>query len=229
MRIAENINEVKQNIQAALARAGRPNDTVKLLAVSKTVAEDRILQAYHAGQRVFGENRVQEWRSKSENLPDDCEWHIIGTLQTNKVKYLNHKIALIHSLDRFSLLEELNNQGQKKQLKWKTLLQVNVARDEAKAGLEVEEVRDFLISARDYTHVDILGLMTIGALAAGPEETRGYFRRLRELREALWREGICSPEQFRELSMGMSQDYELAVEEGATIVRVGSVLFGERN
>ncbi len=227
MSVAENIRNVRQNIDAALARSGRNKGSVKLVAVSKNVPENKILEAYASGQRAFGENRVQEWQQKSVLLPADCEWHIIGRLQTNKVKYLDARIAFIHSLDRLSLLEKFNEEGKKLSLIWKTLVQVNVAGDEAKAGLEIDEVKDFLITAKNYSYVKILGLMTIGVLAVSPQETRGYFRKLREIRDQLLREGICCHQSFFHLSMGMSQDYELAVEEGATIVRIGSTIFGD--
>lgn len=228
MNIAERLSIIQQNIHQALARSGR-NQEVKLIAVSKTMPAATVLEAFAAGQRVFGENRVQEWQQKSAALPKECEWHIIGRLQTNKVKYLNEQVALIHSLDRFSLLEKLNEEGQKKGITWQTLLQVNVAKDEAKAGVETDEVEDFLIAARGYPFVKIIGLMTIGALDAGPEETRSFFRELREIKDRMLRQGVCSPDSFYHLSMGMSQDYELAVEEGATMVRIGSLIFGERN
>jgi len=225
MSVEENINTVRRNIQAALERSGRDSNSVKLIAVSKNISEDKIMEAYHTGQRLFGENRVQEWQRKSPALPVDCEWHIIGRLQSNKVKYLNESVTLIHSLDRMSLLQELDKEGKKREHIWNALLQVNVARDEAKAGLEKEEVKDFLLAARDYSSVNISGLMTIGALEAEPEETRGYFRKLREIRDQLLLEGVCNRETFFHLSMGMSQDYELAVIEGATMVRTGSVIF----
>lgn len=229
MSIAGNILEVKQKIAAAAERVGRKPENVAILAVSKTVPADIIIEAYQAGLRAFGENKVQEWQDKHILLPGDCDWHIIGRLQTNKVKYLDDSIALIHSLDRMSLLEKLNEEGEKRLIQWNTLVQVNVARDEAKAGLETEEIEDFLKVVQGYPNVYVRGLMTIGALDAGPEETRGYFRKLREIRDDLMRKGILPGNTLPHLSMGMSQDYEMAVEEGATIVRVGSVIFGHRN
>jgi pyridoxal phosphate enzyme (YggS family) len=228
MSIAANLTEVRQKIKQAAEKSGRSADAVKIVAVSKTVAADRVLEAYNTGQRVYGENRIQEWDQKRRALPPDCEWHIIGRLQTNKVKYLDQTVALIHSLDRFNLLQKLDEEGKARGICWRTLLQVNVARDEAKAGLAVEAVQDFLETARDYPQVKILGLMTIGALGAGPAETRGFFRQLREIRDDLIRKGVARAEEFRELSMGMSQDYLLAVEEGATMVRIGSIIFGQR-
>lgn len=229
MSIKENILDVRQKIKAAAERSGRRAEAIKIVAVTKTVSEERILEAYQVGQKIFGENKVQEWQKKNLLLPSECEWHLIGRLQTNKIKYLDARVALIHSLDRFSLLEKLDMEGEKRRIIWKTLVQVNVSRDEAKAGLEIEEVRDFLETAGDYSHVHVLGLMTIGALDASEEDTRGYFRKLREIRDSLISKGVRSIEDLPHLSMGMSQDYELAVEEGATIVRIGSVIFGQRN
>ena len=227
MNVAENLKVINHNINKALEKSGR-KDSVKLIAVTKTMPTDIILKAYTAGQKVFGENRVQEWQQKSTVLPEDCEWHIIGRLQTNKVKYLNSRVALIHSLDRLNLLEKLNEEGEKRGLVWKTLLQVNVAQDEAKAGVGREEVEDFLLTAGNYPFVNIIGLMTIGNLEASPLETRLYFRALREIRDKMLEKGVCDSQTFFHLSMGMSQDYETAVEEGATFVRVGSSIFGER-
>jgi pyridoxal phosphate enzyme (YggS family) len=229
MNIRENIADIKQKIRIAAERSGRRAEAVRIVAVTKTVPVENIREAYQAGQKIFGENRVQEWQKKNILLPADCEWHLIGRLQTNKIKYLDANVALIHSLDRFSLLEKLNFEGEKRQIIWKTLLQVNVAKDEAKAGLEVEEVNDFLRTLRDYPYVRVLGLMTIGKFSVSPEETRGYFRRLREIRDQLISKGLRTKEELPHLSMGMSQDYELAVEEGATIVRIGSSIFGSRN
>lgn len=228
MDIQANLRDVWRKIEAAGAKSGRKIDKVKLVAVSKNVPVDSIYQAYNAGQRCFGENRVQEWLQKHDLLPGDCEWHIIGRLQSNKVKYLNEKVALIHSLDRFSLLEKLNSEGEKRGVCWPALLQVNVAKDAAKAGLEMEEVNDFLLEAKKYPNVKISGLMTIGDLDARPEQTRGYFRKLREIRDGIIAKGLYKEQDFYHLSMGMSGDFEMAVEEGATIIRVGSKIFGQR-
>lgn len=225
--ITHNLVEVHQRIAQAVARSKRDPSTIRLLAVSKTQPVSDLEEAYQAGQRAFAENRVQEWLEKASSLPEDCEWHLVGRLQTNKVKYLNHNVALIHSLDRFPLLETLNAQGERSGMTWMTLVQVNIARDPAKAGLSPEEVPDFLNSVGDYPHVQVQGLMTIGALEASSAETQGFFRELRGLRDTLqfrkW-PGV----DLRELSMGMSGDFELAIEEGATLVRVGRQIFGER-
>lgn len=229
MGTKENISEIRQKILETAEKAGRKAENIKIVAVSKTVAEEKILEAYQGGQKIFGENKVQEWAKKKGNLPADCEWHIIGRLQTNKIKYLNESVALIHSLDRYNLLQKLDQEGKERDIIWQALVQVNVAGDEAKAGLETAEVKDFMQTAGGHSHVNIRGLMTIGALKAGEEETRGFFRKLKEIRDDLIRQGVFKRERFWDLSMGMSQDYLLAVAEGATIVRIGSSIFGQRN
>lgn len=225
--IEQRLSEVRQRITQAVARSKRDPSTIRLLAVSKTQPVSSLEEAYQAGQRAFAENRVQEWLEKAPILPNDCQWHLVGRLQTNKVKYLNQNVEMIHSLDRFPLLEILNGQGERRGIKWPTLVQVNIARDPAKAGLMPEEVPDFLNSVGDYPHVQVQGLMTIGALGASSMETQGFFRQLRELRDALQSRDLPGV-NLRELSMGMSQDFELAIEEGATLVRVGRQIFGER-
>jgi len=225
--IEQNLVKVRQRIDQAVARSNRDPRTIRLLAVSKTQPVSALEEAYRVGQRRFAENRVQEWLEKAPSLKNDCEWHLVGSLQTNKVKYLDQSVSMIHSLDRFSLLETLNAKGERCGIIWTTLVQVNIARDPAKAGLTPEEVPNFLNSIGDYPHVQVQGLMTIGALEASAAETRGFFRQLRVLRDTLQsrkRSGV----DLRELSMGMSGDFEMAIEEGATLVRVGRQIFGER-
>ncbi|SHH63771.1 YggS family pyridoxal phosphate-dependent enzyme [Desulfosporosinus lacus] len=225
--IEQRLMEVRQRINQAVERSNRDPSTIRLLAVSKTQPVSGLEEAYQAGQRAFAENRVQEWLEKAPSLPSDCDWHLVGRLQTNKVKYLDQNVAMIHSLDRFPLLETLNNQGERRGIIWTALVQVNVARDPAKAGLMPEEVPDFLNSVGECPYVKVQGLMTIGALGASLTETQGYFRQLRELRDTLQSQKWPGVD-LQELSMGMSQDFELAIEEGATLVRVGRQIFGER-
>lgn len=219
--------QIRQRILSAAQLAGRNPEEIKLLAVSKTMDTKSIEEAYRAGQRAFAENRVQEWQEKSPVLPEDCEWHLIGRLQTNKVKYLNSRITLIHSLDRISLLETLEEQGEKRGITWPVLIQINTARDPDKTGLLREEVEDFLEVLAGCKYIRAQGLMTIGALEATPEETREFFRELRQIRDALLEKNIPQV-TLKELSMGMSQDFEMAILEGATMVRVGRQIFGER-
>lgn len=227
MEIYENLSKVHQKIYEASLSAGRNPSEIKLLAVSKTMSPEVVRLAYDAGQREFAENRVQEWQEKVPVLPQDCRWHIIGRLQSNKVKYLDSRISLIHSLDRLSLLEELEHQGARQEIIWPTLVQINIAQDPNKAGLLENEVEDFLEVVARSEHVRVHGLMTIGALGAPPEETRDFFRKLRLLKERLQEKRIPQV-NLTELSMGMSQDFEVAIQEGATIIRVGRQIFGER-
>jgi len=225
--IEQSLAEVRQRIDQAADRSHRDPRTIRLLAVSKFQPVSALEEAYHAGQRRFAENRVQEWLEKAPILKKDCEWHLVGSLQTNKVKYLDPSVFMIHSLDRFSLLKILNSEGERCGIIWTTLVQVNIARDPAKAGLKPEEVSDFLDSIGDYPHVQVQGFMTIGAVDASAAETRGFFRQLRVLRDSLQAKKISGVD-LRELSMGMSGDFEMAVEEGATFVRVGRQIFGTR-
>ena len=227
VEIYENLSKVHQRIYEASLSVGRNPSEIRLLAVSKTKSAEVVHLAYDAGQREFAENRVQEWQEKVPLLPQDCKWHLIGRLQSNKVKYLDSRVSLIHSLDRLSLLEELERHGARQGIIWPTLVQINIAQDPNKAGLLDNEVEDFLEVASKCEHVRVHGLMTIGALEATPEETRGFFHQLRILKERLQEKKIPHVE-LKELSMGMSQDFEVAIQEGATIIRVGRQIFGER-
>jgi hypothetical protein len=227
MEIARRLTEIKQRIGQAARTAGREPEEIKLLAVSKTVQPGILVEAYEAGQRDFAENRVQEWLPKAAAMPADCRWHLIGRLQTNKVKYLDQRVTLIHSLDRLDLLQKLQEHGVKRDHIWSALLQVNIARDRAKTGLLREETADFLKETGAYPHVRIQGLMTIGSFEADRQETREYFRELRSLRDDLVKD-FSGRITLPELSMGMSRDFEIAIEEGATMVRVGREIFGER-
>lgn len=227
MSIEDNLKQIYQKIGKAAEGAGRHPEEIKLLAVCKTMPAETVREAYQAGQRVFAENRVQEWLEKAPALPKDCEWHLIGRLQTNKVKYLDERITLIHSLDRLHLLNALEEQGAKQERIWPVLVEVNTARDPDKAGLLREEVEDFLLAIADCPHVRAQGLMTIGALKATPDETRAFFRELREIRGTLLRKTIPQV-SLQELSMGMSRDFEIGIAEGATMIRVGRSIFGER-
>jgi pyridoxal phosphate enzyme (YggS family) len=220
----ENLEKVRRKISAAALQAGRDPAAIRMLMVSKTQPLVRIEEAYQEGQRLFAENRIQEWRAKAPQLPEDCEWHFIGRIQLNKVKYLDRSMALIHSLDRFELLRELERQGRQQDYTWTALIQVNIADDSAKAGLATQEVKDFLEILPDYPHVRVTGLMTIGRWGASEKDARQVFRELRLRREA-WQKQAPPGIFLRELSMGMSADYEIAVKEGASIVRIGREIF----
>jgi PLP dependent protein len=203
----------------------------KLIAVTKTHSADTILEAYNAGHRLFGENKVQELAAKFEALPHDIEWHLIGHLQTNKVKYIAPFVSLIHSVDSLRLLEEIDKQGKKNDRKIRCLLQMHIATEETKFGLSEKELHELLSSPHLIVldHVNIIGLMGMATLTDNHERIRGEFRGLRSIFDKL--KGMRLPENVKmiELSMGMSGDYTIAVEEGSTMVRVGSAIFGQRN
>ena len=230
MSFAKRLQTVEERIAAACERAGRNRDDVTLIAVSKTKPVSAITEATTAGIRVFGENRVQELRDKYEALPDDTiAWHLIGTLQSNKVKYLPgiKTLSMIHSVDSEKLARELERQGEKHAHVFDVLLEVNMAREATKGGLAPEEVRSLAEAVAPLSHLRVRGLMTIAPFTEDAESNRPYFRGLRELMEEINASQIL-PEPMRALSMGMSGDYEVAIEEGATYVRVGTALFGER-
>lgn len=220
--IAENLKEVLERISAAARKSGRSGADVRLVAVSKTHPASVIMEAYQAGHKIFGENYAQELKEKSAQLPQDIEWHFIGALQTNKVKMVIDKTAMIHSLDRVSLAQEIEKRATKPV---PVLIEVNLAGEETKSGVAPNEVERLIESVRNFTKIEVMGLMTMPPFFDDPEMARPYFARLRELRDELAKNtGL----KLHELSMGMSGDFETAVEEGATIVRVGTAIFGER-
>ncbi|MDO4733361.1 MAG: YggS family pyridoxal phosphate-dependent enzyme [Bacillota bacterium] len=225
--IAENIAAVQKKIAAAQERGLHSSKNIQLLAVSKTYPIERIREAVAAGQLAFGENRVQELVEKFEHEPE-LGWHLIGHLQTNKVKYLIGKTRLIHSLDSMELAKEIEKRSAAQALQTNVLVQLNIAMEETKSGLEEGELSDFLDEVCSLPHLRVCGLMTIGPHVEQPEEIRSVFSRLRQLRDAQLQiqRPNCDPSL---LSMGMSGDYEIAVEEGANILRVGSAIFGQRN
>lgn len=226
--IAENLAGIKEAIRQACVKSGRDTDTIKLIAVSKNFSGAEIEAAYRAGQRFFGENRVQELNAKIDLLPPEIEWHFIGTLQRNKVKNLIGKTALIHSVDSQALAEEINKQAQKRALLVDVLLQVNIVRETTKHGFEAEKLIEQIEEISKLSGIKIKGLMTIAPLVENPEEARPVFRELRMLAQTIERMKLPTVE-MRELSMGMSHDFQVAVEEGATLVRIGSGIFGRRN
>ncbi|HEX7016400.1 MAG TPA: YggS family pyridoxal phosphate-dependent enzyme [Cyclobacteriaceae bacterium] len=203
----------------------------RLVAVSKTHGADKIMTAYNAGQRIFGENRVQEIVEKQPVLPPDIEWHMIGHLQRNKVKYIADFVALIHSVDSVKLLHEINRQGERISRVIPCLLQVHIAEEETKFGFAADEVPDVVASeaTAGLQNVEIRGLMGMATLTDDEDRIRREFRGLRELFDRVKAMPTPPNVQFTELSMGMSSDYQVAVEEGSTLVRIGSAIFGERN
>lgn len=201
-----------------------------LIAVSKTHPVEKIKEAYDAGQRAFGENRVQELQAKQPLLPADLEWHLIGHLQRNKVKYIASFVSLIHSVDSLQLLEEINRQAEKQQRVIHCLLQVYIAREETKFGLDFKELQELIQSSevRSFKHVTIDGLMGIATLTENPTQIRNEFRSLKKLFDDLGQLALPDHIRMKELSMGMSSDFEIALEEGSTMVRIGTAIFGAR-
>lgn len=227
------IELVREKIRLACDRAGRDPETVLLLGVSKTKPYSALQEAYSYGIHDFGENKVQEIREKYEmmredSLMKDClpHFHMIGTLQKNKVKYLPGKVVLIHSVDSLPLSLTIEKEYAKKETTAKILLEVNVAKEESKSGFSLEELEAVVTELAKLPHVLVCGLMTVAPFTEDAEENRPVFRALREALLSLQKKFPALP--LTELSMGMSGDYEVAVEEGATIVRVGSFIFGER-
>lgn len=226
--LAEKLAFVKENINSSCQKAGRSNEEVTLIAVSKTKPVKMLQEAYDAGARVFGENKVQEILDKYEQLPSDIKWHMIGHLQRNKVKYIIDKVSMIHSVDSLRLAQTIENEAAKKDLCMPILVEVNVAEEESKFGLKVDEVIPFLEEISAYPHVQVQGLMTIAPFVDDPEENRAIFRKLKKLSVDIAAKNINNI-TMSVLSMGMTNDYQVAVEEGSTMVRVGTGIFGERD
>lgn len=224
--LAENLEAVHARIAAACARAGRAPDAVRLLAVSKTYGPDAVRAAAAAGQRWFGENRVQEAAAKIPECPGNLAWHLIGHLQSNKAALAARLFDWVHSVDSAKLLETLDRHAAEAGRTLRALVQVNVSGERSKSGLAPAAVPDVLALAPRLRNVQIAGLMTIPPLAADPETARPFFRKLRELRGE-W--AAATGLDLAELSMGMTHDLEVAIEEGATVVRVGTGIFGARS
>lgn len=227
MDIKENLNIVRKKIAAACAACGRETGEVKLIAVSKTKPLSMLEEAYSDGCRDFGENKVQELVDKYEAMPKDIRWHMIGHLQRNKVKYIVGKVWMIHSVDSLELAEEISKEAVKKQVTVRILLEVNVAEEESKFGVTVQEALGLAEAAAKLPGIRVEGLMTIAPYTEVPEENRIYFQRLKQLSVDIYDKNIDNV-NMNVLSMGMTGDYSIAVEEGATYVRVGTGIFGER-
>lgn len=223
--IRDNIKRVRNEIVRAARRVGRDPATVKIVAVSKGVSPDGIRKAQAEGLNAFGENRVQEFVNKHREIGGEVEWHFVGHLQRNKVKYLVGRVNFIHSLDRWDLAVELNRWTLKKGGVFDALIQVNIAREPLKHGLYEEEVMDFLIAVAELPGVRVRGLMTIAPYVQDPEDVRPVFKRLRELGRKY--QGLPNI-SLEFLSMGMTRDFTVAIEEGANMVRIGTAIFGPR-
>ena len=226
--LKDQLQEVEKRIQAACDRAGRKREEVTLIAVSKTKPVETLQEAYDLGVRIFGENKVQELTAKYEALPKDIHWHMIGHLQTNKVKYIIDKAELIHSVDSLKLAETIEKEAAKHDLIADILVEVNVAEEESKFGMKMEEVIPFVEKVSAFPHVRVRGLMTIAPFVEDPEENRSIFADLHKLYIDIKKKNHDN-DTVRVLSMGMTNDYEVAIEEGATMVRVGTGIFGARN
>ena len=220
MGIAEKLNEIKASLP----------ETVTLVAVSKTHPVAAIQEAYEAGQRIFGENKVQEMCDKAPHLPSDIQWHLIGHLQTNKVKYIASFVSLIHAVDSLKLLKEINKQAEKNNRVISCLLQFHIAEEDTKFGLSLEEAEAFLQepACTELKGIRIIGVMGMATFTEDTTQIRREFSTLRGIFETLQARFFSTDKNFREVSMGMSGDYQVAVEEGSTMVRVGSSIFGER-
>ncbi len=226
--LVENLKAVQRTIREAAVRSGRTEDEITLVAVSKTKPADDILTLYKAGQRDFGENYIQELRAKHEELPKDIRWHMIGHLQRNKVKYIANYISMIHSVDSFELAETIEKEAAKCGRVLPVLLEVNVAREDTKYGIFPEELPELLDRISVLPHILVRGLMTSAPLVENAEDDRGYFRQLKQLSVDMNSKNLDNV-KVDTLSMGMTNDYEVAIEEGSTIVRVGTAIFGSRN
>ena len=227
MSIAENLKSIRQRISDAALRAGRDPAAVRLVAVSKTKPAAAIAAARECGQVIFGENYVQELVTKSAELPDGISWHFIGNLQSNKVRQIAGLVDMIHSVDRISLAQEIDRQWGALDRSCDILIQVNISSEATKGGTSCAELLHLVTEVARLPHLRIKGLMTMPPFFDDPEAARPYFRALRDLAREVEAAGIAGVE-MNELSMGMSGDFEAAIAEGATLVRVGSALFGER-
>ncbi len=220
MTIKSNIKDLNEELPQA----------AKLIAVSKTQPIEKIQEAYDAGQRLFGENKAQEMMAKHTALPQDIEWHMIGHLQTNKVKYIAPFVALIHSVDSLKLLEEIDKQGKKAGRIISCLLQVYIAKEETKFGFDADEVVPLFQSGLSHLkNIEIKGLMGMATLTENEDIIRKEFQALKKLFDSLGQAYLPAHVTMKELSMGMSADYKIAVQEGSTLVRIGTAIFGERN
>lgn len=226
--IKENLEEVEARITRACERSGRERSEVTLISVSKTKPVEMLQEAYDAGSRDFGENKPQEIREKYPQLPTDIRWHMIGHLQRNKIKYIIDKVCMIHSVDSIRLAEAIDEEAKKHWIVMPVLIEVNVAEEESKFGVHLDEVESLIRQISELSNIQVQGLMTIAPFTENAEDNRIYFRKLRNLYVDIKDKNIDNVNMCN-LSMGMTGDYEVAVEEGATMVRVGTGIFGARS
>lgn len=226
--IKENLEEVEARITRACERSGRERSEVTLISVSKTKPAEMLQEAYDAGSRDFGENKPQEIREKYPQLPTDIRWHMIGHLQRNKIKYIIDKVCMIHSVDSIRLAEAIDKEAKKHGIIMPVLIEVNVAEEESKFGIHLDEAESLIRQISELSNIQVQGLMTIAPFTENAEDNRIYFRKLRNLYVDIKDKNIDNVNMCN-LSMGMTGDYEVAVEEGATMVRVGTGIFGARS
>lgn len=226
--IKENLEEVEARITRACERSGRERSEVTLISVSKTKPAEMLQEAYDAGSRDFGENKPQEIREKYPQLPTDIRWHMIGHLQRNKIKYIIDKVCMIHSVDSIRLAEAIDEEAKKHGIVMPVLIEVNVAEEESKFGIHLDEAESLIRQISELSNIQVQGLMTIAPFTENAEDNRIYFRKLRNLYVDIKDKNIDNVNMCN-LSMGMTGDYEVAVEEGATMVRVGTGIFGARS
>lgn len=227
MSIADNLKEIEQKITVAAEKSGRKRDDVLLLAVSKTVEVPRIKEAVQLGLVDLGENKPQEINRKYFEI-DNVKWHQIGHLQTNKVKYIIDKVCLIHSLDSLKLAEEIQKRAEAKNITMDVLIEINIADEEAKHGVPIEDAEKLVLETAKFKNIRVKGLMTVAPFVENPEENRKYFKEMYKLFVDIKAKNYDNV-NMAYLSMGMTNDYEIAIEEGANIVRIGTGLFGARN
>lgn len=225
--LRENLHIVEQNIQEACIRAGRKREEVTLIAVSKTKPVEMLQEVYDAGIREFGENKPQELKEKYPQLPDDIHWHMIGHLQTNKIKYIIEKACMIHSIDSVHLAKAVSEEAVKRGIVMPVLVEVNVAKEDTKFGIMPEDTEAFIRQISQFPGIQVQGLMTIAPFTEQEEENRVHFAALRKLFVDIKEKNIDNVNMC-DLSMGMTGDYQTAIEEGATMVRVGTGIFGTR-
>lgn len=225
--IERNLEDIRARVERAALKSGRTADDINVIAVTKTIEPERIISVVDAGIGVLGENRVQELLEKYDIIKRDCKWDIIGHLQTNKVKYIIDKVNMIHSVDRMELVEEIQKKAEKSGRIIDVLVQVNVAGEDSKFGIRPEDTYEFMVKASAFSNLKVRGLMTIAPYTDNPEDARWVFRGLNKIFIDIYKENIDNID-MKFLSMGMSNDFEVAIEEGANIVRIGTAIFGAR-
>ena len=228
MSIKDNIDEIVKRIEDTCKKAGRNPNDITLIAVSKTVESPKVREALEAGIDNLGENRVQDLIKKYEDLKDTgIKWHMIGHLQKNKVKYIIDKTVLIHSVDSLSLAEEIDKRAKNKGLVANVLIELNIGEEESKFGIKEENVYDFIKSLEDFENIRVLGLMTVAPFCENPEDVRWVFKKMKDIYDKISTMNLKNAE-MKYLSMGMTNDFEIAIEEGSNMIRIGTAIFGAR-